>query len=104
MTRSLASVVAEGDLRGSLEALRDRLAADLDCNDGRGTAALAKQLVEVLKAIAALPSGKERTIDDELADRRKDRVAAAGVSDGSAGRQVEGRRRVADGRPRRSGS
>ena len=90
--RSLEAVVKDGDLRESLEALRDHLAAELDCNDGRDGCA-AKQLAEVLKAIAALPSGKERTIDDELADRRKDRVAVAGVSDRPAGRQVEGRRR-----------
>jgi len=102
--RSLRSVVAKGDLRASLEALRDHLAAELDRNEGQGTAALAKQLAEVLKSIAALPSGKERTIDDELADRRKDRVAATDVSDRPAVRQIEGRRRVTDGRSRRSGS
>ena len=69
-----------------------------------GTAAPAKQLAEVLKAIAALPSGKERTIDDELADRRKDRVAVAGVSDRPAAGRSKGVDGAADGRPRRSGT
>jgi hypothetical protein len=102
--RSLETVVAQGDFRVSLEALRNHLAAELDQSDGRGTAALAKQLTDVLKAIAALPSGKERTIDDELAQRRKDRMPAADVSDRAERRRVEGNRRSSDGRPRRTGS
>ena len=78
---TLSDVVAKGDLRDSLEALRDRLAAELDggvfCKECGGavsspTAPLAKQLSDVLKALAALPTGKEESLDDDLARRNHD--------------------------------
>ena len=54
----LREVVAQGDLRASLEALRDRLAAGIDGASERQlvhVAPLAKQLADVLQALAALP-------------------------------------------------
>ena len=55
---SLEAVVADGDLRKSLEAVRDRLAAFLDGLGERQVvhaAPLAKQLTDVLAQLAALP-------------------------------------------------
>ena len=54
----LEAVVAEGDLRASLEATRDRLAGFLDGLGERQVihaAPLAKQLVDVLQRLADLP-------------------------------------------------
>ena len=56
--RSLEDVVADGDLRASLEAVRDRLAGFLDGLSERQllhAAPLSKQLTDVLEKIAALP-------------------------------------------------
>ena len=55
----IGPVVADGDYRKSLEALRDRLAAFLDGLSERQVvhaAPLSKQLADVLKEIAALPN------------------------------------------------
>lgn len=68
-------VVAEGDLRASLEALRDRLAQAVDVCEPRELAGLAKQLGEVLKALASMP-GVEKSELDDLASRRSARRAA----------------------------
>ena len=54
----LAPVVAGGDYRASLEALRDRLAAGIDGATARQLihlAPLSKQLADVLKVLAELP-------------------------------------------------
>lgn len=95
---SLSGVVAGGDTRRSLEALRDRLAVELESAEGSPVAALAKQLSDVLKTIAALPGGRERSIEDELADRREGRVKKAKPSKRARGTDVEGARRRRSGR------
>lgn len=54
----LVDVMASGDYRASLEALRDRLAAGIDGSTDRQLihlAPLAKQLADVLKLLADLP-------------------------------------------------
>ena len=56
--RDLESLVAEGDLRASLEGVRNRLAGFLDGLSERQVlhaAPLAKQLTEVLQKLADLP-------------------------------------------------
>lgn len=66
----LTVVVASGDYRASLEALRDRLAAGIDGSTERQLihlAPLAKQLADVLKVLADLP----------VADAPADTVEAA---------------------------
>jgi hypothetical protein len=93
---TIANTVPAGDLRRSLEAIRDRLAEETDdtlwarhkreCNcqcgmgDGRLLVALTKRLSEVLAEIAALPAvGKVTKLDrlaDELAPRRAQRRTA----------------------------
>jgi hypothetical protein len=98
---SFSKVLSSGDLRQSLEAIRDLLAADADdvtwekhkaecrcvcgMGDGRTRVAIVKELRAVLDALEALPGGKEATaVDDivarasakrdELAARRKNRM------------------------------
>ncbi len=89
---AVAAVLARGELRASLEALRDRLAVELDdegrhrpgceceCGpdaaDGRVLASLSKELREVLAAIDALPAAEGGSVVDELASARKARRAA----------------------------
>ena len=104
----IASTVPKGDLRASLTAIRDRLAAETDdlkwakhkreCNcqcgmaDIRALVALTKRLEETLTAIEALPKPdrKESAVDrvraataarrDELAARRAHRESGAPAS------------------------
>lgn len=108
MTEShLSTVVTRGDLRQSLIAIRDLLAADADdvtwekhkaecrcvcgMGDGRTRVAIVKELRSVLDALEALPGGKEATaVDgivarasakrDELAAKRANRKPAAASS------------------------
>lgn len=85
---SLPSVVAGGDLRHSLEAVRDRLAVDLDNAGPRDAASLARQLVAVLMRLDALPGGREVSrldriaagVADELTARRSSRKPKAAGS------------------------
>lgn len=68
-------VVAEGDRPSILLALRDLLGSKLEGAEPRESAALAKQLVEVLREIDGLPAAEGSQVDD-LASRRKSRKAA----------------------------
>jgi len=75
---SLAGVVAAGDHRGSLVALRDFLAAQLMVAD-RDVPALARQLTNVLNEINAVPAPDvESKLDDLESKRAKRRAAASG--------------------------
>lgn len=109
----LKETVESGDLRASLRALRDHLAGELEegvvCRACGGpasspTAPLAKQLQDVLKALDGLGSGEEKSIADELAERRSDRDKAAPASKRSAGASRSGGERRRSGGSRRSGS
>lgn len=84
----LAEVVAQGDMRESLEALRDRLAGEVErvadegfcvsCKRGSSSIApLAKQLADVLKLIDALPVAEGGSKLDDLTARRAKRLAAS---------------------------
>jgi hypothetical protein len=81
---SLKDDLAAGDRRQGLEALRDRLAIDLEVVDPRYRAPLAKQLMDVLKALDAIPVAEGSKVD-ELARRRAARRSGAKVSERSAG-------------------
>jgi len=85
----LTTVVAAGDIRASLEALRDRLAAEIEEADGKELAPLAKQLSDVLHRIESLPR-KEASRVDDLARRRADRLPGASVSSLPEGQPVSG--------------
>ena len=71
---SLAEVAAKGDRLASLQALRDRLATDLDeCESKRDVAALSQRLMDVLEQIADIEKAqpaKEGTALDEFSRRR----------------------------------
>lgn len=66
--------VAGGDLRGSLEALRDLLAERLEGAEPRETAAIARQLADVILRLDGLPGAEKSELDD-LEARRKRRKA-----------------------------
>jgi hypothetical protein len=79
---SMISEAAQtGDRRKTLEAIRDKLARDMDDAPAAVSAQLAGQLVKVLAELADLGDPKKVSSLDELADKRKNRLAAAGVPD-----------------------
>lgn len=82
----LSETIAEGDLRASLEAIRDHLAHELeqgaDCKKCGGvlsspTPALAKQLTAVIAQLDQLPTKEASDVDDLAAARRKRRANAS---------------------------
>lgn len=89
----IAEVVPVSDRRASLEAIRDRLAAETDdtlwqrhkdececycgMGDGRLLVAIVKELRAVIAELETLPSAKEESPSDQLAERRKARIANA---------------------------
>jgi hypothetical protein len=93
---TLPDVVATGDRRASLTAIRDRLAAEADdttwashkreCScvcgmgDGRTLVAIVKELRVVLAELDALPGGERGSAVDDLAARRAARLADAAGS------------------------
>ena len=72
----LATVVKDGDLRKSLEALRDQLAQAMDEANPAIKAQLAGRLQAVLTQLADMPTTQGSALDD-LAKRRADRVSDA---------------------------
>lgn len=74
--KGLVDVVAAGDRRESLIALRDELARRLVLAD-KDIAAIARQLTNILQAIAELPAPAERSTLDEIAAKRAARRTAA---------------------------
>lgn len=87
---SLAEVVKSGDYKRSLEALRDRLAGEIEADkaDQKGSevASLAKQLADVLKTLAAMPAEREKSKVDDLSKRRAARRKGAETPKRSAQR------------------
>jgi hypothetical protein len=86
--RKLTAVVAEGDHRASLEALRDALAAGMEAADPNVIPQFAARLQAVLAELASLPSREESEVD-ELVKRRQARRAAT-----NAGVRAKQRRRT----------
>ena len=72
----LPEVVANGDLRKSLEAIRDRLATELEAAPSRDCAPLAKQLAQVLHDLDGLPGEEKSDLDDLQAKRAARRASA----------------------------
>jgi len=75
---SLVDATASGDRRQALEALRHKLATELDSTSGHGTASLAKELANVLREIDQLPIAEGSKVDDLGARRTARRAKAAG--------------------------
>jgi hypothetical protein len=82
----LVDVVAEGDRRASLEAVRDRLAAAMGQAEPNVIAQIAGRLQAVMREIADLPVAEKVSKADELAARRKARRAAAARGTSAAGK------------------
>jgi hypothetical protein len=92
----LTAVIASGDYRESLVALRDRLADAIDdtrraqhkrvCHcecgigDDRTLVIVTKALVDVLGLLDALPNAERKSRSDDLAERRARRLAVAADS------------------------
>lgn len=74
--KTLPEVVAAGDRRASLEALRDHLANLLQTAE-RDHAAIARQLTVVLREIDELPNPAEESRVDDIAAKRAARLAKA---------------------------
>lgn len=95
---AVADTLAAGDLRASLTALRDVLAAQIDAGenrcpecsaaDGRVLATLTKELREVLRTIDELPQAEGASRIDELANARKARQASGRDPAGPAKRST----------------
>ena len=75
----VADVAATGDRVRTLEAMRDRLAADFDAAPVTVSAQIASQLSKVLAELAELGANTKVSDVDDLAAKRSDRLAAAGV-------------------------
>lgn len=75
-SKSLPEIVAGGDRRASLEALRDHLASLLVTTE-RDHASIARQLTVVLRELDDLPSLQEDSKVDDLAQQRAARRAKA---------------------------
>lgn len=90
----LSEAVGGGDRRAALEALRDRLASELEHEADAGfcvkckrssssVAPLAKQLRDVLSDIETLPKATKETPLDELRRRRAARQSGSASGTGS---------------------
>lgn len=73
---SLSDDVAT-DQRTALEAIRDRLALELEGAGGRDVASIARELRLTLAEIENLPSKREESKVDDLTARREQRRRAA---------------------------
>lgn len=96
---TLAETVKGGDLRASLEAIRDHLATELEtgasCKKCGGvlsspTAPLAKQLAEVVRQIDRLPTKEASAVDDLAAKRAARRKTRAPVASPDGGQRRTG--------------
>ncbi len=68
---SQSDLLADGDLRVALAALRDLLIVRIRAAEPRETAPLAKQLADVLESLESLPGEEKSRLDDLVARRRR---------------------------------
>lgn len=81
---TIASVAASGDRRATLEAMRDKLAADMDAAEPAVVAQIAGRLSAVLVELDALPVS-EGSVSERLTDDLAHRRAKAAVVKRAAG-------------------
>jgi hypothetical protein len=74
----LSTVVGSGDRRLSLEAIRDKLAHELQTAYGKDCAPLAQRLVAVMSELEVLTGVRKGTADELAVKRAARRAAAAG--------------------------
>jgi hypothetical protein len=79
-SNSLLERLRTANYREQLEALRDELVVALENSPAGAKAQTAAQLRAVLKDLASLPDAKKVSKADELASRRKARLAAADLA------------------------
>lgn len=79
-SRRFLDEVTSGDSRRALTAVVERLAVELDQAEGaRNVAVLCKVLLDVFRALDGLPAPRsDRSLVDELNDRRDERLTARG--------------------------
>lgn len=87
----IGDIARTGNTRKTLEAMRDKLADDMDAAPPAVVAQVAARLQAVLTQLESLGSEKVSVLD-ELANRRKDRLSAAGVPDTAS--RSKGKRRT----------
>lgn len=76
----IGEVAASGDRLATLEALRDRLAREIDAGpEPRDLASLSRRLEAVLEQIDGLKDGSEDDAVDELRRKRAERMAGTGT-------------------------
>ena len=77
--------VGQGDIRASLEAVRDRLAEEIDtARYAKDVPPLVQRLVDVIERLEKLPdSGQVDTVDEFTARRERRRAAAREAAAGS---------------------
>lgn len=80
--QGLASTVACGDHRASLEALRDVLAQSVEQVEPQDRAPLARQLTSVLVELRNLPVATEANPADEIKRKREARRARGAATAG----------------------
>jgi len=68
---SVADAASSGNRLAALESLRDRLAAEIDgCDNSRDLPALVLRLTDVMEQIESMPTTRQTSRADEIAERR----------------------------------
>jgi hypothetical protein len=73
----IAEAAATGDRRRTLEAMRDKLARDMDDAPAAVVAQIAGRLSAILTELDEMPDTEKRSTLDELVARRQNRITAA---------------------------
>lgn len=89
MSGLIQDAAASGDRRATLEAMRDKLAADMDAAPAAVVAQIAGRLSALLAEIAELPDSMNRSALDELEARRKERLSGAASAKPARKKAVE---------------
>ncbi|KJS60662.1 hypothetical protein VM95_19790 [Streptomyces rubellomurinus] len=90
MAGSVYSAAASGDRRAALEAVRDKLAQELEGLEGPAVAVVSKELRATIAELESIPGGREVSAVDDLSKRRAARRADAQGGDVPAGGQQRG--------------
>jgi hypothetical protein len=86
--KTLPEVIADGNQRESLEAVRNHLATLLaGADNAKDAAPLARELRQVMTQIASLAGAGGASAIDELRRKREGRIANAAAGDLAANRQ-----------------
>lgn len=77
MGGNIVDAASSGDRRAALEAIRDRLARELQEASGPAVGMLSKELRATIAELESLPGGREASAVDDLTARRAARRANA---------------------------